>query len=119
MEIGSPWKNPLFAKMSLRNIDERFTANTGLQAEWLMGKMHLKAGMKLLDLGCGAGRHDIEFAKRGIDVTGVDISETMLGAVRQRTEAVGQKVSYIPRRPEKSRVARSGTGRLRWRGLSV
>ena len=32
----------------------------------------------VLDLGCGTGRHAVEMAKRGISVTGVDMSETML-----------------------------------------
>lgn len=32
----------------------------------------------VLDLGCGTGRHALEIAKRGIEVTGVDISPVML-----------------------------------------
>jgi SAM-dependent methyltransferase len=32
----------------------------------------------LLDLGCGTGRHSFEMARRGIAVTGVDLSDTML-----------------------------------------
>ena len=32
----------------------------------------------LLDLGCGTGRHAVEMAKRGVQVTGVDMSESML-----------------------------------------
>ena len=38
----------------------------------------------LLDLGCGTGRHALEMAGKGIAVSGVDMSETML--------AVGQEV---------------------------
>lgn len=40
-----------------------------------------QAGAKprtLLDLGCGTGRHALEMAQRGVSVTGVDMSETML-----------------------------------------
>ncbi|MDR3362811.1 MAG: class I SAM-dependent methyltransferase [Desulfovibrio sp.] len=32
----------------------------------------------LLDLGCGTGRHAVEMTRRGIQATGVDMSETML-----------------------------------------
>lgn len=32
----------------------------------------------LLDLGCGTGRHAAEFARLGIDVTGVDLSDQMV-----------------------------------------
>lgn len=33
----------------------------------------------LLDLGCGTGKHALEMAQQGLAVTGVDMSETMLG----------------------------------------
>jgi SAM-dependent methyltransferase len=39
---------------------------------------------RLLDLGCGTGRHAIELATRGFDVTGVDFSEAMLARARER-----------------------------------
>ncbi|MDR1398082.1 MAG: class I SAM-dependent methyltransferase [Desulfarculales bacterium] len=36
----------------------------------------------LLDLGCGTGRHALELARRGIAVSGVDLSETMIAIGR-------------------------------------
>jgi SAM-dependent methyltransferase len=39
---------------------------------------------RILDLGCGTGRHAVEFAARGLDVTGVDLSEAMLNRARIR-----------------------------------
>ena len=33
---------------------------------------------RLVDLGCGAGRHSIRFASRGFSVTAVDLSHSML-----------------------------------------
>ena len=44
---------------------------------------------RILDLGCGTGRHAVEFAKRGFDVTGVDFSEAMLSRARERANAAG------------------------------
>ena len=35
-------------------------------------------GMKVLDVGCGVGRWCVEFARRGAEVTGVDISGEMI-----------------------------------------
>ncbi|MDR2055511.1 MAG: class I SAM-dependent methyltransferase [Desulfovibrio sp.] len=32
----------------------------------------------LLDIGCGTGRHALEMTRRGVRVTGVDVSKTML-----------------------------------------
>ena len=41
----------------------------------------------LLDLGCGTGRHGLEMARRGVSVTGVDMSATMLEMGRQALAA--------------------------------
>ena len=39
---------------------------------------------RLLDLGCGTGRHVIHFAARGLEVTGVDLSSEMLAVAREK-----------------------------------
>lgn len=41
-------------------------------------KRRHEAPRTLLDLGCGTGRHALEMARRGVSVTGVDRSATML-----------------------------------------
>jgi SAM-dependent methyltransferase len=41
----------------------------------------------LLELGCGTGRHLIEFAKHGIQVVGVDMSAQMVEIARERLQA--------------------------------
>ena len=37
----------------------------------------------LLDIGCGTGIHAYEFSKNGIEVTGMDISNTMLSVAKE------------------------------------
>ena len=41
-------------------------------------------GARLLDAGCGTGALAVEAAKRGADVTAVDISPTLIGIARER-----------------------------------
>jgi len=43
----------------------------------------------LIDLGCGAGRHAIEFARRGFAVTAVDLSRPMLEVVARKAKVAG------------------------------
>lgn len=42
----------------------------------------------LLDVGCGTGKHAVEFAKRGYSVVGVDLSESMLSHARTTATAL-------------------------------
>ncbi|MEU0688843.1 class I SAM-dependent DNA methyltransferase [Streptomyces uncialis] len=42
----------------------------------------------VLDAGCGTGRVAVELARHGVDVTGVDIDESMLATARRRAPEV-------------------------------
>lgn len=52
-------------------------------------------GGSLLDLCCGPGRHALEFAQRGFQVTGVDKSEFLLGQARERTSQANISVEWV------------------------
>ena len=47
--------------------------DTKHQVDFLIDKLELKGNERILDLACGFGRHSLEFARRGYEVTGVDI----------------------------------------------
>lgn len=51
--------------------------------------LDVRAGMRVLDVGCGVGRWSRLLAARGADVTGVDLSPTMIAQAQQRAEAEG------------------------------
>ncbi len=50
---------------------------------------------RLVDLGCGAGRHSIEFARRGFPVVGVDLSAAMLETVGSKAAKHGLEVECV------------------------
>ncbi len=46
--------------------------------DYIGGILEWNKNRKILDVGCGTGRHVTELAARGFDVTGIDLSESML-----------------------------------------
>jgi SAM-dependent methyltransferase len=52
-------------------------------------------GGKTLDLCCGPGRHSVEFAKHGCEVTGVDASPFLLDRARERAQEAGVSVEWV------------------------
>jgi len=50
---------------------------------------------KALDLGCGTGRHAVGLARRGWQVTGVDLVPKALRAARQRARAAGVDINFV------------------------
>jgi SAM-dependent methyltransferase len=55
-----------------------FTKGTAQEIDHLVGALHLRPGERVLDVGCGPGRHAHDLARRGLRVHGVDISETFV-----------------------------------------
>lgn len=66
-----------------------FTMGTDQEVEFLLGALGLEAGMEVLDVGCGPGRHAVALAKRGIRVFGVDISERFLEVANDLADEQG------------------------------
>jgi SAM-dependent methyltransferase len=68
-----------------------FTKGTHQEVEFLLDLIALPRGARLLDVGCGPGRHSVELAKAGLQVTGIDISRKFLdiAASSARKEGVG------------------------------
>ena len=56
---------------------------------WLEARGALAKGARVLDLGCGAGRYALEFAKRAGHVTGLDISPRMITFARNNAAEAG------------------------------
>ncbi|MEM7245098.1 MAG: class I SAM-dependent methyltransferase [Acidobacteriota bacterium] len=51
-------------------------------------------GGRLLDLGCGEGRKALWLARRGWEVTGVDLSPTAIAWARENAESAGLPVDF-------------------------
>jgi SAM-dependent methyltransferase len=60
-----------------------FTKGTEQEVRFLIDTLGLEPGMRVLDVGCGPGRHARALAARGIDVVGIDISERFIALARE------------------------------------
>lgn len=61
--------------------DKDYGAEVGYVASLV--KAHHPAAKSLLDVGCGTGKHAALLKGHGLDVSGVDLSDTMLETARQ------------------------------------
>jgi SAM-dependent methyltransferase len=69
------WFEPLARHLGRAYLRYSFTKGTVREVDALVDLLGLRAGMRVLDVGCGPGRHSHELARRGMAVLGVDISE--------------------------------------------
>lgn len=68
------WFEPLAAHLGAAYLRYSFTKGTVQEVDFAVGSLGLRPGMRVLDVGCGPGRHSLELARRGIVVHGIDIS---------------------------------------------
>ena len=55
-----------------------------------------KAGGPVLELGCGTGRVSIPLARAGLAMTGLDLSEKMLGRAWEKSREAGVSIRWVP-----------------------
>lgn len=73
--------------------NHRWARETKGEVDYFLRRTGLELGARILDFGCGTGRHAIELAKRGYEVIGVDFSASFLRIAR--SNAAEQKVDNV------------------------
>jgi SAM-dependent methyltransferase len=77
------WFEPVADHLGAAYLRYSFTKGTAQEIEFLVGALDLRPGQRVLDVGCGPGRHAYALAERGIEVVGVDISQRFVDIARE------------------------------------
>jgi SAM-dependent methyltransferase len=72
------WFEELADHMGAAYLRYSFTKGTVKEVDELLRRVPLEPGARILDVGCGPGRHAHELGRRGFVVHGVDISQTFI-----------------------------------------
>lgn len=79
-----PWYEELFEDFADSYDNEVFTKGTVGEVDFFEKESGYDKSIKILDVGCGTGRHALELASRGYQVTGIDLSESQLAKARKK-----------------------------------
>jgi SAM-dependent methyltransferase len=69
------WFEPVADHLGAAYLRYSFTKGTEQEVSFLVDALPLPPGARILDVGCGPGRHAHSLAARGFEVVGVDISQ--------------------------------------------
>jgi len=88
------WYELLFENYGRKYDSECFTKGTIGECDFLEKEFKFDKSLKILDVGCGTGRHAIELTKRGYRVTGIDFSESQLKRAVEKAEADNLSIDF-------------------------
>jgi cyclopropane fatty-acyl-phospholipid synthase-like methyltransferase len=80
-----------------RYLSESFAQHTVAEVDFILDVAGVKPGQRVLDIGCGPGRHALELARRGLSVTGIDFTENFIEFATEsaKNEGLSGKTEFV------------------------
>jgi len=88
------WYESLFENYGIKYDNEIFVQGTVGECDFIEQEIKFNKSVKILDVGCGTGRHSIELTKRGYKVTGIDLSESQLSSAERKAKAENLEIDF-------------------------
>lgn len=73
---------------------------TAAEIDFVLSQAQVPPGSRILDVGCGPGRHSLELARRGYRVVGIDPAAAMIAAARERAQDLETPPEFIQARAQ-------------------
>lgn len=89
------WYEEVFSNYAEQYDKQEFVRGTSGEVDFIVKELKYDRSSRVLDIGCGTGRHSIELARRGYATTGVDLSGSMLAMARLKAQEAGVQVTFI------------------------
>ncbi|MCP4154972.1 MAG: class I SAM-dependent methyltransferase, partial [bacterium] len=89
------WYEDLFDNYAETYDRESFTHGTPGEVDFIEKETAFDKSLSILDIGCGTGRHAVELAKRGYQITGVDLSTSQIDKARAKAKAAGLDIEFL------------------------
>lgn len=83
MTSDQHWFEDLARHMKSAYLRYSFTKGTTQEVDFICEQSKIGRGGRVLDVGCGPGRHSLELARRGMRVTGIDVSQDFVDIATQ------------------------------------
>lgn len=89
------WYEELFENYAETYEKESYVKGTMQEVDFIEQEIGHDKSIRILDIGCGTGRHAVELAKRGYQVTGIDLSAAQLKKAGEKAAAAGIQAEFI------------------------
>ncbi len=94
LEISEMAARQAYARMLIDNR-HKWATHTDAEIEFIIKQCGLKKSDKILDIGCGIGRHTNALAAKGYNVVGIDYVENFINRAKKDAEANHLNSTFI------------------------
>ncbi len=88
------WYEVLFEDYGKKYDNESFAQGTFGECDFIEKEINFNKSLRILDIGCGTGRHTIELSKRGYNVVGVDLSDSLLQMAMKKAKESNLEIVF-------------------------
>jgi len=88
------WYESLFENYAEKYDKEVYVQGTLGECDFIEQEIAHDKSLRIIDIGCGTGRHSIELAKRGYQITGIDLSESQLKRAREKAKEQRVEIDF-------------------------
>jgi SAM-dependent methyltransferase len=88
------WYELLYENYARKYDNEPFVQGTMGECDFIEKEINYDKSLKIIDIGCGTGRHCIELAERGYSVIGIDLSEPQIKRAKEKAGEQGLEVVF-------------------------
>ena len=88
------WDEELFENYGMKYNNENFAQGTVGECDFIEKEINHNKNIRILDIGCGTGRHSIELAKRGYTIVGIDLSESLLKRAKEKASEQNLQIVF-------------------------
>jgi SAM-dependent methyltransferase len=92
---SKPWYEEVFDENYLRTLPFMTPEQTLREVDYIEASLAAEKGSRILDVGCGYGRHAIELVQRGMAVTGLDLSLPLLIRAADESQKRALAVNFV------------------------
>jgi SAM-dependent methyltransferase len=89
------WFDEVAAFLGPAYLRNAFTKGTEQEVAFLVDALGLGRGARVLDVGCGPGRHALALARRGMEVVGVDRSPEFVALARDAAAVEALTATFV------------------------
>jgi len=88
------WYETLFENYGKKYDSESFSQGTLGECDFIEKEINFNKSLRIIDIGCGTGRHSIELTKRGYKIIGIDLSDSLLERAKEKAKTQNLQIDF-------------------------